>query len=514
MSVAELLRARATDNPDAIAFDGDGRRLSFAELDAAANRVANQLIAAGVRRGDRVGFLDRNSSEYWETYLGAMKAGAVLVPLNFRLNADEVAWTLADADVRLVIAGAGLAGAAVPSGRPVIVIADEAAGPVAGHTDYAEWKHAGADGDPGRDATGGELVELIYSSGTTGRPKGVNVADEQLAWVVDAFGACFDLDAESRSAVPIPYYHNAGGGWTLVVLARGGMIIQAREPTAESIFAQLVDFRATHAVLVPAVMRVLTQSPAAATADFSALRQVVYGGSPISEPVAKAAVNLFGVELFQAYGLSETLGTTTLLGAADHRLDGNLSKLRSAGKAIPGIELRILDTETGRPLSAGAVGEIAVRGPSVTSGYWQRPDATAEVFTADGFFRTGDIGSLDEEGYLFILDRLKDMIVTGGENVYPAEVESVLAAHPAVADVAVVGVPSVQWGETPLAFVVARGPAPDPADVIAFARERLAHFKCPTAVEFVAELPRNASGKVLKRELREPYWAGQSRRVG
>jgi long-chain acyl-CoA synthetase len=484
MSVARLLREAGV--PDAIAIDGDGRKVSYAELAEDSNRVANALIAAGVRRGDRVGFVDRNGTEYWEVFLGAMKAGAVLVPLNFRLNAAELTWSLDDAGARLVVAGAEFATALSPDDRPLVVIG----------RDYEGWLSAADDSDPGRAAEGEELVQLIYSSGTTGQPKGVRVDAHQLEWSVVAFGSCFDLDADSRSLVPVPYYHVAGGGWALITLCRGGRIIQAGQPTAESMLDQLVRYRVTHAAMVPAVMQVLTQSPGA---DFPALRQLVYGGSPISEPLLRASVRTFGAELFQSYGLSETMGVTTLLRPADH-----LSRLRSAGRAIPGITVEIRDPVTRARLPSGQVGEVVVRGPSVTSGYWRLPGADA--FTDDGFFRTGDLGSLDDDGFLFIRDRLKDMIITGGENVYPAEVESVLATHPAVVEAAVVGVPSAKRGETPVAFVVANGTPPPAAELIAWTRQRMAHFKCPTAVEFVAELPRNPSGKVLKRELRAPYW--------
>jgi acyl-CoA synthetase (AMP-forming)/AMP-acid ligase II len=513
MSVAQLVRDAAAATPHAVAIDGDGKPVTFAELDDVSNRVAHALIAAGVRPGDRVGFVDRNSTQYWETFLGALKAGAVLVPLNFRLSPVEAAWALADADVSLVVVGADYAPLVATAGRPVVVIGAGAGGG-GGQPDYLDWIGAASTGDPGRDGEGTALVELIYSSGTTGRPKGVLVGAAQLEWSVAAFGSCFDVDSSSRSLVPVPYYHVAGGGWALITLSRGGRIIQSREPTAESMLRQLVEHRATHTAMVPAVMQVLTQSSATQGADFSALRQLVYGGSPITEPLLRASAATFGAQLFQSYGLSETMGVTTLLGPEQHALDGDLSRLRSAGRAIPGIDLDILDIITGQPVAPGKTGEIVVRGPSVTAGYWQRPEATAEVFTGTGFFRTGDVGTLDEHGFLFIRDRMKDMIITGGENVYPAEVESVLAAHPAIADVAVVGVPSAQWGETPMAFVVSRGPAPDPRDVIAFSRERLAHFKCPTAVTFVDELPRNPSGKILKRELREPYWVGHSRAVG
>ncbi|MBI1379132.1 MAG: long-chain-fatty-acid--CoA ligase [Frankiales bacterium] len=509
MSVAELVRRGIAVDPSAPAILGDGRPATFAELDRASNRVAQALVRAGVARGDRVAFVDRNSTEYWEVFLGALKAGAVLVPLNFRLTTHELAWALEDSGAVLVVAGAPYAPLLAGSGVPVVVTGGEGAGATA----YEEWVGDAADLDPGRDARGDELAQIIYSSGTTGRPKGVLIGADQLAWSVQAFGAVFDVGPDSRSLVPVPYYHVAGGGWALITLTKGGTIVQSREPTAASMLQQIVDLRVTHTAMVPAVMQVLTQDPDSRSADYSALRQVVYGGSPISEPLLRASVATFGADLFQSYGLSETVGVTTVLGPEQHRLDGDLSRLSSAGRAIEGIEIEIRDVATGRRLEPGGSGEVVVRGPSVTRGYWQRPEATADAFTDDGFFRTGDMGVMDDEGFLYIRDRIKDMIVTGGENVYPAEVESVLAAHPDVLDVAVVGVPSEKWGETGLAFVVAR-PGATAEDIIAFGRERMAHYKCPTSVEFVPELPRNPSGKVLKRELRAPYWEGASRQVG
>ena len=411
-----------------------------------------------------------------------------------------------------IIAGSAYAPLIRPAGRQLVVI--DAAQPLPGSIDYQDWLAAASDVDPGRDAVGAELIELIYSSGTTGRPKGVLVSAEQQVWSVAAFGSCFDVDSSSRSLVPVPYYHVAGGGWALITLSRGGRIIQSREPTAASMLDQLLTFRATHTAMVPAVMQVLTQSTQARAADFSALRQVVYGGSPISEPLLRASIATFGADLFQSYGLSETMGTTTLLGPEQHRPDGDLSRLRSAGQAVPGIEIQIADVGSGVILPAGSTGEIQVRGKSLTPGYWRNPQATADAFTADGFFRTGDMGALDDEGFLFIRDRMKDMIITGGENVYPAEVESVLAAFPDVVEVAVVGIPSPKWGETPMAFVVTGGAHPDPQDIIRFSREKMAHYKCPTDVAFVEALPRNPSGKILKRELRAPYWIGHDRVVG
>jgi long-chain acyl-CoA synthetase len=518
MSLAQLVRDGAAIDPSAVAISGDGRPATFAELTESSNRVAQALIGSGVGRGDRVGFVDRNGTEFWECYLGALKAGAVLVPLNFRLSADELAWSLDDAGAAVVVSGAAFAPLLSSDDRTVVVIGGGTDVPLAdGQRDYTAWLSSAPAIDPIRDAQGGEYVQLIYSSGTTGRPKGVLVSSEQQEWSVAAFGSCFDMDRHSASLVPIPYYHVAGGGWALITLTKGGRIIQSREPTAESMLRQLVDERATHTAMVPAVMQVLTLSPAARGADFSALRQLVYGGSPITEGLLRASVETFGCELFQSYGLSETMGVTTILGPAQHALDGGLSKLRSAGRAVPGVEIEVRDPVTGEGMPVDETGEIVVRGSSVTPGYWRNPDATAEAFTADGFFRTGDMGSLDADGFLFIRDRIKDMIVTGGENVYPAEVESVLSTHPAIAEIAVVGIPSQQWGEVPIAFVVPRDgadAAPDPGEIISYGRDRLAHFKCPTEIRYVEALPRNPSGKILKRELRAPFWEGRTRAVG
>ncbi|GAB2830023.1 fatty acid--CoA ligase [Actinocorallia aurea] len=503
LSVPELLRHSASARPDALAVTGDGRPIRYGELAERSDRVGDLLSA--LPPGSRVGYLDRNATEYFELLFGAAKAGVALVPLNFRLSAPEIRWILADAEVSLVVAAPEHAPALTGLDVPVIEVG----------APYEAWVASGEPVDPRRDASGTDLLVLMYSSGTTGRPKGVRISADGLASAADLFGACFDVDADSRSMVPIPYFHIAGAGWALITLARGGTLVQSREPTPASMLAQLTDFQVTHTAMVPAVIQVICEMPAAQDADFSALRQIVYGASPISEPLLARAVALFGAEFFQSYGLTETIGVTTLLGPDQHRPDNPVAgRLRSAGSAVPGMEVAVLDLLTGEPAAPGAVGEVVVKGPCVTPGYWRNPEASAEAFTADGWFRTGDAGSMDSDGFLYLHDRLKDMIVTGGENVYPAEVESVLAGHPAVLESAVIGVPSDRWGETPLAVVVRRpGAQATEAELISWLRERLAHFKCPTSVVFSDALPRNASGKLLKRELRKPWWEGASRQV-
>jgi long-chain acyl-CoA synthetase len=280
-----------------------------------------------------------------------------------------------------------------------------------------------------------------------------------------------------------------------------------RDFDAASVLDLLEGQRVTNAVLVPTMLQLLCSVPGAADRDFSGLRSIAYGASPITTPVLKAALRTFRCALYGIYGLTESTGGVMQLDPEDHDPDGPREHLlRSAGKPLPWVELRVVDPDTGDDCPPRAVGEVWLRAPNVMRGYHERPDETAAALTEDGWLRTGDGGYLDEEGYLFLTDRIKDMIVSGGENVYPIEVEEALAQHPDVVDVAVIGVPDERWGETVKAVVIARpGADPDPDDLIAFARERLAGYKLPRSIEFVDELPRTASGKVLKRELRKRY---------
>ncbi|WP_433060142.1 AMP-binding protein [Dactylosporangium sp. CS-033363] len=424
-AVLSLLSSHISDKT---AITGDDRSVSYASLWRAASRLS-------FRRGERVLYRGRNRTEFWELLLACLRCGATLVPVNFRLSDAEAAWIAEDAGIGRV------------------------------HDDAP--------------------VMIMYSSGTTGRPKGVIIDDEQLAWTVGAFGALFEVDEHAVSLVPTPYHHIAGTGWSLITLAAGGTIVQNADPTPESMFRQLVDHRVTHAAMVPTLIQAISDR----RAGLPALRHIVYGGAPITPALMTRATEVFGAQFHQSYGLTETTGVATVLDPGEHRPDGRLT---SVGRPLPGLEVKV-----------SAIGEILVRGPAVTRGYWGNADATSESIV-DGWLHTGDAGAFDGGGYLYLRDRIKDMIVSGGENVYPAEVEQVLAAHPHVLDVAVIGVPSSRWGESPLAVVVADGPVDD---LIPWSRERLAHFKCPVAVHEVEALPRNASGKVLKRLLRESYGA-------
>lgn len=505
-TLADVIRINAKEFHDSPAIVGEGRSTTYGELGARSDAVASGLVAAGLGIGDRVAYLARNATEYWELFFAAAKAGVVIVPLNFRLSADEIGWILGDADPSAILVEDHLT-SLVPAdwaGLKLVFGQDAEPQVPAGWQAYEPWAAEQPSTDPHRDQTGDALASMMYSSGTTGRPKGVTTTVGGFLWAVDAFGALFDVSPASVSLVPTPYYH----------IAAGGRIVQFTEVTPQNMLGQLVGFKATHVIMVPTVMQLFITSPEASAADYSSVEHVVYGGSPISETVMLGAQKTFGAQLSQSYGLTETVGVTTFLRPEDHVV-GPDSKLRSAGRAVPGLEVAIMDPDTGALCAAGEVGEVVTRGPGVTTSYWRNPEATAAAFWPDGWFRTGDAGYMDADGYVFLKDRIKDLLMSGGENIYPAEVENAIMAHPAVQEVAVIGVPSERWGETPLAVVVPRaGETVDADELIAFTRERLAHYKCPTAVQVIEQLPRNPSGKVLKRELRAPHWAGHDRSIG
>jgi long-chain acyl-CoA synthetase len=517
-SIAEILRTQAQRRSSSIAISGEGRSITYGELDARSNQLANALRGLGVTKGDRVAYIDRNATEFWETAFAAAKIGAVITPLNFRLSGDEVATILRDAEPSAVVIADSVLAELGPIWRPgpitTLVVGDHVVPTASNEFAYEEVVSAQETRDPGDCATGSGLAVLMYSSGTTGPPKGIRITADNLLFAVANFTDEFRPDKSSSSLVSPPYYHIAASGWSLIAMNAGGRIVQVRDPLPRTLLSLMVNERTTHAALVPAIIRIIVEMPDAWDVDFSSLRTVVYGSSPIDPVLLARAVELFDAEFTQSYGLTETVGIGTLLRPADH-VGGDASRLKSAGQAATDVEVNVVDVETGQSASTDQVGEIVIRGPQVTPGYWRRPEETAALFLEGGWLRTGDAGRIDAQGYVYIVDRIKDIIVSGGENIPPAEVEAVLMGHPNVLEAAVVGVPSEKWGETPMAFVV---PRPDSVlleqELIDFCRDNLAHYKCPTSVTFVEVLPRNPSGKVLRRELRRPFWAERDRSVG
>jgi acyl-CoA synthetase (AMP-forming)/AMP-acid ligase II len=512
-TVAEILRWRARQRPEGSALWYDDRELSYRQLDERASQVANALIAAGVQPGDRVCVLDKSHDAFFEVMFGIAKAGAVYTPVNWRLAPPEIAFVVDDAAAPALFAGPEFVHSVLevredlPRVRTIVTFGEAHDGLVA----YKDFRDGAADSDPRRDSDENETAWQLYTSGTTGHPKGAEITHRNLTEVISVGVVGFGGILEGDSAlVCMPLYHIGGSGYALAAFYGGARLVVLHEADPGTILKRMGDQRITHAFLVPALMNFLVQHPDSASADFSALRAILYGASPIPEGVLTAAIERFGCQFIQAYGLTETTGAVVLLPAHDH-VPGN-PRLKACGLPIFGTHVEIRD-EQGKACPPGTVGEITIHGPMVMKGYWNRPEATAEAIR-DGWFHSGDAGFVDEDGYLYIHDRVKDMIVSGGENVYPAEIESVLFGHPEVADVAVIGVPDERWGESVKAVVVATDGSELTEEVlIDYCRDKLAGFKRPRSVDFVDVLPRNPTGKILKRELRKPYWEGRDRQV-
>jgi acyl-CoA synthetase (AMP-forming)/AMP-acid ligase II len=488
------------------------RQTSFAELDRRASQVANGLLAEGLKPQTRIALLDKNSDSFFEILFGSAKSNTVLVPINWRLAQSEVAYIINDAAAEILFVGAEYCsmieqlGQQLRTVRKVIALGCEHRS----WESYEAWRDRQAELDPDLPAAGSDVAMQLYTSGTTGRPKGAQLTNDNFLMLLPT--AAQELGNWSErdiSLVCMPLFHIGGSGWALIGFYAGAKNIILREAATCQILRAIEEHRVTKIFLVPALISFLMRDPEFAKRDLSSLELIVYGASPIALDLIRAAMAAFKCKFGQVYGLTETTGAITYLSPEDH-IEG--SRLRSCGKPLSGVQIRVVDAD-GRTLGPGQVGEIVCSSPQNMKGYWKLPRDT-ETAIRGQWLHTGDAGYLDQDGYLYIYDRIKDMIISGGENIYPAEVENVLFGHPAVADVGVIGVPDPEWGEAVKAIVVKKPGAEVTAEeLIEFARARIAHYKAPKSIDFVESLPRNPSGKILKRVLREPYWRGHERRV-
>ena len=505
--VPALLARWAAERPDAEALRFGEVQRTWAELDERVRRLATALRAAGIERGDRVAVLDLNHPSCLELTLACARIGAANAVVNFRLAPPEIVYVINDAGAKLLYVGPEFAAAAagLAEKTPTVrrtVTADE----------YEDWLAAHEPAADLGPVDPEDCFVQLYTSGTTGFPKGVMLTHRAMLAHSDNVAHSFEVDPTAVVQVAMPLFHVGGTSYALLAIAHGARIVLLRMPDPAAVVAQLAAEGITHTFLVPALLAGITQVPGVAELDLSALRTLSYGASPMPLPVLRACLPLFPGRMHQVYGMTEACGVVSALGPADHADPAVAHRLISAGTPIHGCEIEVRDPATGEPVPTGEPGEIWVRSAQLMAGYWQLPDATAAAITDDGWLRSGDGGHLDADGYVYVTDRVKDMIISGGENVYPAEIERVLAEYPGIADVAVIGVPDERWGEVPRAIVVAPEGI-DEAAVLAHCRANLAAFKCPKGIDVVDELPRNPTGKILKKDLRAPFWEGRERRT-
>ncbi|MFI6549434.1 long-chain-fatty-acid--CoA ligase [Streptomyces prunicolor] len=506
-TLVQTARFHAEHQPDTPAVLCEDRSLTYGELHRESNRVANALQAAGLVPGDRVAYLGKESEHYYEILFACANSGTVLVPVNWRLTAPEVSHILQDSGTRLlfleeefrpVVAG-------MPTAPPETVV------PL-GELD--QWRQQHPDHETEFEATPDTPVAQLYTSGTTGLPKGVVLAHRSFFAIRDALASegldWIDWRSGDIALVGIPGFHVGGLWWATQNFNAGTTIVAMRAFAAHPAVDLIRDLGITTACVVPAMLRMMLTEPGVSAEDFTTLRKTVYGGSPISEALLEQSLAVLDCEFAQIYGLTETGNTAVCLPPADHVPGG--PRMQAAGHPYPGVRSKVIDDQ-GCELPPGQVGEVCLHTPARMVEYWGLSDKTADTLV-DGWIHTGDAGYVDEDGYVFIRDRIKDAILVAGENVYPAEIENVLEGHPGVAEAVVVGAPDERWGEYVHAFIV---PAPDeqpsPRDLHTFLVPQLASFKLPARYEFIDSVPRNPSGKILRRELRDRFWTDADRKV-
>jgi acyl-CoA synthetase (AMP-forming)/AMP-acid ligase II len=507
-SLRALLEAGVADAPDKVVISAVGAKLTWSRLQEQARRVAAALVRDGVKPQDRVIYLGKNDPRYFEVLFGCALAGAVMTPLNWRLAADELGAIIEDAQATVAFVDGSVVPVVKSRLRAIVAL-----GPHQNWMPYEDW--CGPPEDPQVRPQPEHIAFQLYTSGTTGRPKGAMFANgTNLRVLLDGISVAWSFSADDVSLIALPLFHMGGLAWALAGLARGARCVVVRDFDPVVVLDTIAAENISVAFFVPAMLAAVC-SAAKAKERKLGLRRIFYSGAPISPVALTEAMATLRCDFIQIYGLTEATGAFAQLPAHEHDPNGPMAHLLlSAGRPYPWVEVRVVSTSGDGDVPVGEIGEIWTRSEQNLVGYWNDAEQTSRSLTPDGWLRTGDLGRLDAEGRIFLVDRAKDLVISGGENVYPVEVENVLAAHPGLAEVAVIGVPHERWGETVKAIVVPRpGAEVSQDEVIGFVRQRLAGFKCPTSVDVAAALPRTATGKVLKHLLREPYWRGYARRI-
>jgi acyl-CoA synthetase (AMP-forming)/AMP-acid ligase II len=497
---------------DSIVFDGN--RWTYGQIGERSNRLANALMRLGIKKGDRIGILQVNCNQYIESYFAAAKLGAIFVPLNFRAKADELAYMIGNAEIKVLFVGSRYLDMIkgmlpqLPSVKVCTTI-DPETGP-----SYEDLIRSSSPDEVVCEIGDEDITILMYTSGTTGRPKGVPLRHSAfVTYVLDNVEPA-NPDIGERNLLTVPLYHVAGIQAMLAAIYGGRTLVLMRQFEVKEWIETIEREQATRAMLVPTMLKRVIDDPEFGQHDLSSLKVITYGAAPMPFEVIHKAIQVMPwVRFINAFGQTETASTITTLGPEDHRIEGTeeekqkkLKRLTSSiGKPLPDVEVKIVDEE-GKSLPARQVGEILARGPRIMTGYWRDEQKTSQVMTKDGWLRTNDMGWMDEDGYIYLAGRGDDMIIRGGENISPEEVEDVLRSHPKVDEAAVIGVPDPEWGQQPRAIVVLKkGEAATPDEIMEHCRSRLAGFKRPRSVIFIDSLPRNPMGKVPRKNLREEH---------
>lgn len=504
--------------PDRVAVIQDSTKITYAQFDQRTNRLANALLRLGSTKGDRIIVLHHNCYQYIEIYFALAKAGMPIVPLNYRHNPTEMLHVVTDSGAKTILFGKEYLSTVemikreMPSVENFICI--DANLPEI--QNYEEIISEASSKEPLLSINEEDLAILSYTGGTTGRPKGVMTTHRNI------ITSCYNTALE-RLLTPKdillnvhPIFHAGGANsmFAFFFVGATNVILNTSRIDIDIILKAIQDYKINHLLLVPTLILSIIEHPNIESYDFSNLKTIYYGTSPISLTPLKKAMRLFKCNFSQTYGMTETFVPITILKPEDHKLDGGPEedeRMTSAGREVMGVKVKIVDN--GQEVKKGEIGEVVVKGNNVMKGYWNQPELTKEVLE-DGWLHTGDMGKMDDLRYLYIVDRKKDMIISGGENIYAKEVENVLSAHPAVAEAILIGVPDDKWGEVGMGIVVKKkGTEVSEDELIAFCKERLASYKKPRIIEFVDELHKSAAGKVLKHEIRKKYWEGRDRKI-
>lgn len=514
MNTTDFLNIATAICPDRVGMVFEGEKWTYAQASDRINRLANALAKMGIRKEDRVGMLQVNCPEYIESYFAAAKIGAIFVPLNFRAKSEELGYMIGNAGIKLLFVGNRYAAMVekimpqLPDGKHCVVI-DE---PAKGMQYYESIIHSSSPDEYTSEIGDEDVTILMYTAGTTGRPKAVPLRHSAFVTYILENVDPASPDVEEKNLLTVPLYHVAGVQAMLAAVYGGRTLILIRQFQLKEWLEAVQKEKASRAMVVPTMLKMVIDAPDFSNYDLTSLKVITYGAAPMPFEVIKKAIEVMPwVKFINAYGQTETASTIAMLGPDDHVIKGTeaerekkLKRLASSiGRPLVDVKVKIVDEE-GKDLPALAMGEIWVKGPRIMSGYWGDREKTAQVITQDGWLRTGDKGWLDEDGYIFLAGRGDDMIIRGGENISPEEIENALHSHPKIEEAAVIGVPDPEWGQQPRAVVVLKkGEVATAEEIIEYCHSRLASFKRPRSVVFMEALPRNQMGKVVKRILRE-----------